>query len=255
FPNGFDGRFDVALLKAGDSPPASIVKKPGPAANVKPSVTGVFKGNGKEAKLTYVSAHWREPFSDKPSMVLVFTEKHHSKDKKPDFDAGFGKFGSALIMSLHEDGDIFGCQVIHAAHKKQGFSSIGQIKTNNFQFADGQVQGELTTDGQAEVFGETWEVNLKFVAPLGEIPKEFQIADAKKPEEDATDKPATTKPTTELSEKAAPETAKDQLNVKDLALTKDASDVEYKEVVEHLLFKSKANVKSVCAELSANLKT
>src|SRR6266516_3980832 len=194
FPNGFDGRFDVALLKAGDSLPASPAKKPGPAANVKPSVTGVFKGNGKEAKLAHVSAQWREPFSNQPSMVLVFTEKDHSKDKKPDFDAGFGKFGSALVVSLHEDGDIFGCQVVHTAHKKQGFSSIGQIKTNNFEFADGKVQGELTTDGQAEVFGETWEVNLKFVAPLGEIPKEFQIADSEKPEKDATDKPATTKP-------------------------------------------------------------
>jgi hypothetical protein len=184
---------------------------------------------------------------------LVFTEKDHSKDEKPDFNAAFGKFGSALIISLDEDGGIFGCQVVHSAHEKQGFSSIGQIKTNNFQFADGQVQGELTTDGQVEVFGETWEVNLKFVAPLGEIPKEFQPADSKKPEEDATDKPATTKPTIELSEKAALEPAKDQLNVKDLALTKDASDVDYQALVEHLVFKSKTNVKSVCAELAANL--
>jgi hypothetical protein len=44
------------------------------------------------------------------------------------------------------------------------------------------------------------------------------------------------------------------LNVKDLALTKDASDIEYKALVEHLSFKSKANVKKVCAELAANLK-
>jgi len=57
-----------------------------------------------------------------------------------------------------------------------------------------------------------------------------------------------------LSKKSAPEPAEDELNVKDLALTKDASDIEYKELVEHVLFKSKANVKSVCAELSANLK-
>ncbi|HEY2918311.1 MAG TPA: hypothetical protein VGK77_04865 [Candidatus Binatia bacterium] len=254
FPSGFDVRFDVALLRAGESLPPTVKKKPGPAANVKPSVTGVFKGNGKDAKLAHVSAHWREPFNNQPGMVLVFTEKDHSKNKKPDFDAAFGKFGSALIISLHEDGGIFGCQVVHTAHQKQGFSSIGQIKTNNFQFADGQVQGELTTDGPDEVFGETWDVNLKFVAPLGEIPKEFQVADSKKPEEDATNKPATTKPTTEPIEKAAPEPAKDELNVKDLALTKDASDLEYKELVEHVVFKSKANVKSVCTELAANLK-
>ena len=254
FPSGFDVRFDVALLRAGESLPATVKKKPGPAANVKPSVTGVFKGNGKDAKLAHVSAHWREPFSDKPSMVLVFTEKDHSKDKKPDFNAAFGKFGSALIISLHEDGDIFGCQVVHSAHQKQGFSSIGQIKTNNFKFEDGKVDGELTTDGQLDTFGETWEVNLKLVAPLGEIPKEFQVADSKKPDEDATDDPEITKLTTKLSEKAAPTPAKDELNVKDLALTKDASDVEYKELVEHVLFKSKANVKSVCTELTANLK-
>ena len=254
FPSGFDVRFDVALLRAGESLPATVKKKPGPAANVKPSVTGVFKGNGKDAKIAHVSAHWREPFNDQPGMVLVFTEKDHSKNKKPDFDAAFGKFGSALIISLHEDGGIFGCQVVHSAHEKKGFSSIGQIKTNNFQFADGQVQGELTTDGQDEVFGETWEVNLKFLAPLGEIPKEFQVADSKKPDEDATDDPEITKLTTALSEKAAPEPAKDQLSVKDLALTKDAADVEYQELVGHIVFKSKANVKSVCTELAANLK-
>src|SRR5207245_7862500 len=140
-------RFDVALLRAGESLQVTVKKKPGPAANVKPSVTGVFKGNGKDAKLAHMSAHWREPFSDKPSMVLVFTEKDHSKDKKPDFDAGFGKFGSALVVSLHEDGDIFGCEVAHTALKHQNFSSIGRIKTDNFQFADGQVQGKLATDG------------------------------------------------------------------------------------------------------------
>ena len=173
FPNGFDAHFDVTLLKAADSLPASTVKKPGPAANVKPSVTGVFKGNGKEAKLAYVSAHWREPFSDKPSMDLVFTEKDHSKDKKPELSAAFGRFGSALIISLHDDGEIFGCQVVHSAHQKQGFSSIGSIHTNDFTFEGGKVEGELTTDGQVDTFGETWEVKIKFVAPLGRSQKSF----------------------------------------------------------------------------------
>ena len=251
FPSGLDVRFDVPVLRAGESLPPS--KKPGPAANVKPTVTGVFKGNGKDAKLAYVSAHWREPFSDKPSMVLVFTEKDHSKDKKPDFNAGFGKFGSALIVSLHEDGDIFGCEVAHSALKHSNFSSIGKINTNDFEYADGQVKGELTTDGPADVFGETWEVNVKFVAPLGEIPKEFQPAPAKQTEEKET-KSTSDEEMTELGEKPAAEPAKDQLNAKDLALTKDATDVEYKGLVEQLDFKSKANVKSACADLSANLK-
>ena len=155
FSWGFDVKFDAPLLAAGESLPPTIIKKPGPAANVKPTVTGLFKGNGKDAKLAYVSAHWREPFGDQPSIVLVFTEKDHSKDKKPDFNASFGKFGSALVISLHEDGSIFGCEVIHTAHEKKGFSAIGRIKTNNFIFADGKVEGELTTDGEDEFFGDT----------------------------------------------------------------------------------------------------
>ena len=256
-PNSFDVHFDVALLKAGDSLPASATKKPGPAANVKPSVTGVFKGNGKDAKLAYVAAHWREPFSDKPSMDLVFTEKDHSKDKKPDLNASFGRFDSALIISLHEDGEIFGCQVVHSAHQKQGFSSIGSIHTNDFTFEDGKVEGELTTDGQVDTFGETWEVKIKFVAPLGEIPKEFQPAESnprKNEDKQASAKSGDEPGTEESDDVPASKPMAGALNVKDLALTKDATNVEYNTVVEHVAFKSKSSVKKVCAELAANLK-
>jgi len=251
FPSGFDAHFDVALVKAGESLPASASKRYGPAANVKPSVMGTFKGNGKEAKLAYVSARWREPFDDKPSIVLVFTEKDHSKDNKPDFNASFGKFGSALTISLHEDGGIFGCEVAHSAHKKQGFSSIGNIETTDFSYEDGKVEGELTTHGQVETFGETWEVNLKFVAPLGEIPKEFQVAEPKK--EDQPAQPNDTSSSAESSDEPAAHPAA-ELKARDLALTKDATDVEYQAMMEHVVFKSKADVKSVCAELAANLK-
>ncbi len=252
FPNGFDAHFDVALLKAGDSLAASTPKKFGPAANVKPSVTGVFKSNGRDAKLAYVSAHWREPFGDKPSMDLVFTEKDHSKDKKPDLNASFGRFGSALIISLHDDGEIFGCQVVHSAHQKQGFSSIGSIHTNDFTFENGKVEGELTTDGQLDTFGETWEVKIKFVAPLGEIPKEYQVAESTETKQ-ASPKSEESQPV-EADNRTATKPAAPGLNAKDLALTKDATDVEYKSLVEQMSFKSKLPVKSACADLSANLK-
>ena len=251
-PKGFDVRFNAALVKSSEELPASTAKKYGPAANVKPSVTGVFKGNGKEAKLAYVSAHWREPFGDKPSMVLVFTEKDHSKDNKPDFNAGFGKVGSALVVSLHEDGEIFGCEVAHTALKHKNFSSIGRIKTDNFQFADGQVQGELTTDGPDDVFGETWEVNVKFVAPLGEIPKEYQVAQSTETKQ-ASPKSEESKPV-EADKRTATKLAAPGLSAKDVALTKDATDVEYSSLVEQMSFKSKLPVKSACADLSANLK-
>jgi len=251
-PKGFEVRFNVALLKAGEEPPASTAKKYGPAANVKPTVTGNFKGNGKDANLAYVSARWGEPFDGKPGIVLVFTEKDHSKDKKPDVDAMFGKFGSALILSLHEEGDIYGCQVVHSAHKKQGFSSIGSIETTGFSCDQGKVEGELTTNGPVDTFGETWEVKLKFAAPLGEIPKEYQVAESTNAKQ-ATPKSGESKPA-ESDKEPATKPAVPGLNVKDLALPKDATDVEYKSLVEQLAFKSRSPVKSVCAELAANLK-
>ncbi len=259
-PASFDVQFETVLLKAGDSLPESTARKGGPAANVPPTVTGLFKGNGKEAKLVYASARWTEPFSDKPSIMLVFTEKDHSKEKKPDMGAMFGKFGSALIISLHEDGSIFGCQVVHSAHQKQGFSSVGSIEATEFTYSDGKVEGELTTSGPVDTFGETWEVNLKFLAPLGETPKEFQVAEAKttpkkaKPETSSSDDDDDDSIAADLDEAGTDKPKTGGLKVKELALTKDASDVEYKEVVEHVLFKSRADVKKVCAELAANLK-
>ena len=256
FPTAFDVRFDVKLLAAGESLPATVKKPAGPAANIKPTVTGMFKGNGKEAKIAYVSAYWDEPFSDKQSIVLVFTEKDHSKDKKPKFNASFSKFGSALIISLHEDGGIFGCQVVHSAHKKQGFSSIGQIRTDNFKYEDGKVEGDLLTDKELEFFGDTWEVNLKFVAPLGPVPKEFQVPEQKKADEKAADKPKS--PASEDEEddedaKAASKPAADKLKVADLPLTKDASQVDYQTMVEHIVFKSQLGPKAAVKELTASL--
>ena len=257
FPTSFDVRFDTALVKAGESVPESTARKGGPAANVTPTVSGVFEGNGKEAKLAYVSAHWREPFSDKTGMVLVFTEKDHSKDKKPDTGAMFGKYGSALIISIHEDGAIYGCQVVHSAHQKQGFSSIGSIEATEFTYAAGKVEGELTTHGEKNTFGETWDVKINFVAPLGETPKEFQVA--KKPEPAKAEATATPDDDEDSSvsdpdANAATQPADAGLKAKDLPLPKDVTGVEYKALVEQLSFKSPADVKKVCAELAANLK-
>jgi hypothetical protein len=251
---GFDVRFDVGLVKKGDELAVSTAKKYGPAAKVKPSVTGIFKGNGKEAHLAYVSARWGEPFSGKTGIVLVFSEKDQSKSKKPDNDAMFGKLGDALIISLHEDGDIYSCQVVHGALKNKGFSSSGSIETSGFTYDAGKVEGELTTNGPVDTFGETWEVKLKFVAPLGEIPKEFQVAETAATETKASPKSEKDEADDDSDEKPASKASVSGLNARELALTKDASDIEYKALVKQMSFTSKLPVKSACAELAANLK-
>ena len=77
-----------------------------------------------------------------------------------------------------------------------------------------------------DTFGEKWEVNIKFLAPLGEIPKEFQVA--KKPDKEekpvAADEDDDTE-ITESDEESASQPAAPGLNAKELALTKDATDV------------------------------
>jgi len=162
FPSGFDAQFDVALLKAGQSLPASTVRKGGPAANVKPTVTGTFKGNGKDAKLTSVSARWGEPFSGKPGIVLVFTEKDHSKDEQAALKALFGDFGSALVIGIQPDGKVVTCDILHEAHKQKPISSPASVRMTDFKNEGGQISGRLVTEGKQEAFEQTWEVNLVF---------------------------------------------------------------------------------------------
>lgn len=136
----------VGALVAGDAPAA---------------VSGDFKGNGREAKLAYVSAYKRDS-GKKERIVITFTEKDHSKEKKPDFKAGFGHFGSALMITVTTEGKIVNCEVAHSAHKKGGFTAIGDIKMSSFKLADGKIEGTLSTGGEVEAFGEKWEVSLKF---------------------------------------------------------------------------------------------
>lgn len=136
--------------------------RPADEKKKEPPVSGLFTGNGKEAKLAYVSASKGEPYLDKPTTVLVFTEKDHSKEKKPHIAAGFGRFGSALVVTVDHEGKIIGCTVAHEAHEKSGFSSLGQLKTSEFKVADGKVKGKLATEGVVDTFGEKWEVKLAF---------------------------------------------------------------------------------------------
>src|SRR5262245_27827655 len=57
----FDFQFSVGLIGSGSEP----VQQAAPLAKL--GVSGVFKGNGKDARLAFVTARPGEPFNDKPS--------------------------------------------------------------------------------------------------------------------------------------------------------------------------------------------
>ena len=125
-------------------------------------VSGIFKGNDQPAKLAFVSAHKGTPVAGKETIKLVFTEKDHSKDERPDLKALFGDYGSALVVGIQPDGKVVTCDVAHQAHKQKPISSPASVKMSEFKNEGAQISGKIATDGTAEAFGQTWEINLTF---------------------------------------------------------------------------------------------
>jgi len=125
-------------------------------------VSGVFKGNDQPAKLMFVSAHKGTPVAYKDTIKLVFTEKNHAKDERPDLKALFGDYGSALMIGIQPDGKVVTCDIAHEALKQKPISSPSSVKMSDFKNEGGQISGKLATDGKQEAFGQTWEVNLVF---------------------------------------------------------------------------------------------
>ena len=128
-------------------------------------VSGTFTGDDQPAKLAYVSARAGTMLDDKATVLLVFTEKSHSKDKRPDLGAMFGKHGSALVVTIFaDDGRVASCEVAHQAHGNEPFSSTGSVALTDFKNEGGQLSGRLATARPVETFGKTWQVDLTFEA-------------------------------------------------------------------------------------------
>ncbi|HVJ87042.1 MAG TPA: hypothetical protein VM452_15415 [Caulifigura sp.] len=248
FQRAFDLKFNVPFgLTAGAAKPAPSATPP------KPSVTGTFKGNGKAAKLSYVSARPGEPFADKPSILLVFSEKDHTKDPKPDFNASFGKYGSALIINLHDDGSIFGCQVAHSAHQKGAFSSVGAIHTEEFDVTENSVAGKITTGGEQTFFSQTWDVDITFAVPLNAAAARIAKVEPKTPAKPPEVKSPAKQPMAPRATGDKPASKGASLAVNDLPFLKDAKDVNYKKIVGMLDYKSSTKVTALAAEIQKGL--
>ena len=242
---------DFATAQTPTNPGAGDAKLDPP---VKPTVTGKFVGNGKDAALKFVMVEEREAFSDKEAIRLIFTEKDPATVKKPSWDAGFGKLGSALVLSVFYDGQIFGCEVAHSAHTKRGFSSVGEIKMVEFKIAGGNVSGHVITGKELDAFGEKWEVDLTFAASL---PTKLRTGSATAPKAPATaEKPTVSEPHKSRDKAMKEPKAADGplIAARKLALPKDATDVEFKALVKHIQFSSALPVEAVAKEFSENLK-
>jgi hypothetical protein len=201
------------------------------------TVEGKFLGDGKDGNIRYVFVETREPFSDKPAISITFTEKDPSSSKRPSFDAGFKKLGSALLLSVFRDGDIFGCEVAHSAHEKSPFSSLGVIKIEDFKVEGDRVSGRVTTGGELDSFDQKWSVDLVFSAPLP--PGAFAGAPEPAPA------PA------EAAEAAAP--SGPAPSASQLPLPESAQDVQIKALVGQMAFRSTAPVADLAKDFAGRL--
>lgn len=214
------------------------------SAGEKAVVTGRFLGDRKDGKIQHLVVQARDPFNDKTAIRLIFTEKNTASSEKPEFDAAFKKLGSALILSVDREGGIFGCEVAHTAHPKSPFSALGRIKMEEFQITDTQVSGHVVTGGELDAFGQKWEVDLTFSAPL---PKgAFTAVAGAKPE---------TENRAKMVNKDADEpiVAGPKFPISELPLPTAATNVEYKKIVEQIVFSSDTTVSAFATEFSSKL--
>lgn len=126
---------------------------------------GVYRANGKDAKLSHVLAQKGEPFSGKPTTKLIFSEKDASADPRADFHAQMGNFGDALVVTLCKDGDewdVIGSEFAHSALKHSGASGTGIVSAKDVAVANGEISGHLTTTANADLFGEPLVIDLHF---------------------------------------------------------------------------------------------
>jgi hypothetical protein len=112
-----------------------------------------------------------------------------------------------------------------------------------FKVAGGNVTGRVITGKELDAFGEKWEVDLTFAAPLPE-----KLRNAPTPAE---------KPTTKPREQAKAEPkapASPQPVARKLPLPGDATDVQFKQLVEQIQFSIARAVPAVAGEFSSKLK-
>jgi hypothetical protein len=133
-------------------------------ASAQSTVSGFYKGNGKPAALTQVTAHQGKPESGKPVIELVFSAKDQGASQKPGFDALFGKFGDAIVVKVFADGKIYSGDLVHSNLDTPGGSVqlFGGLKMTEFAMTGGEISGHVTSGGPHSMHDLTWDIDLTF---------------------------------------------------------------------------------------------
>jgi hypothetical protein len=136
------------------------------------SVTGYYRAEGKEVKLSFVRSGKGESYSDQPAVAIAFTEKDASDAKKVDADsiAFSHKYGSAITMNVSKNSDgvyeVADSAFHHTGSEKAGGNASGILQLKDVTVANGVISGEVYTKPDTDMFGAKIDVDLKFKVPM-----------------------------------------------------------------------------------------
>lgn len=136
------------------------------------SVTGYYRAEGKDAKLSFVRTAKGESYTDQPAIAFAFTEKDASgaKDLSSDSIAFSHKYGSAITMNVSKNSDgvyeVAESAFHHEGSDKAGGNASGILQLKDVTVANGIISGEVYTKPDTDMFGAKVEIDLKFKAPM-----------------------------------------------------------------------------------------
>lgn len=132
------------------------------------SVSGYYRAECKEAKLSFVRSGKGESYSDQPAIAIAFTEKDASDAKEVSADAiAFShKYGSAITMNVSKNSEgvyeVADSAFHHTGSDKAGGNASGILELKNVNVANGIISGEVFTKPDTDMFGAKVDIDLKF---------------------------------------------------------------------------------------------
>ncbi len=131
------------------------------------TVDGVYRVDGKDAKIGFARSYKGEPFNNHPTIEVALTEKDSSEGKgRPMF--WHDKYGAAVVVTLMKEDDgyhVIGSTFLHTALKDGGSNGTGIVSLKDTKEANGEISGELVTKPDTTLFDQKLDVDLKFKVP------------------------------------------------------------------------------------------
>ena len=137
------------------------------------TISGHYRGDGKDAKLSFIRvARGETPYTKVPAFLFALTEKDASgaKDLSEDTIAFSHKYGSAITMTIFKNSEgaweVDESAFHHTGSDKAGGNAGGVLFLKDVSVANGTLSGEVYTKPDTEMFGAKIDVDLKFKAPM-----------------------------------------------------------------------------------------